>query len=251
MSFLWNNLLVLPLINLLVLFYKVLFSNFGLAIIAVTLLIRTVLIPLTLPALKAAQKQKVLSSELDTLKKKHKDDKKALAQAQMALYKKHGINPAAGCLPQVIQILILIALYQSFIRLLGHNSSSLPEINPVLYFPWLHFMEGTILNTRFLYLDLNQPDKYLILPIAAALSQFVLSKFMMPQTKKAEKVAEKTADKSDDMLYTMQEQSLYIMPLMTIFIGWRLPSGLILYWLATTLFSLGQQIAFKKYGRQS
>lgn len=251
MSFLWNNLLVLPLINLLVLFYKVLFSNFGLAIIAATLLIRTILIPLTLPALKAAQKQKVLSSELDALKKKHKGDKKALAQAQMALYKKHGINPAAGCLPQVIQILILIALYQSFIRLLGNNGPSLSDINANLYFPWLHFSKEAALNTQFLYLDLNHPDKYLILPIAAALSQFALSKLMMPQTKKAEKVAEKTADKSDDMLYTMQEQSLYIMPLMTIFIGWRLPSGLVLYWLATTLFSLGQQIAFKKYGRQS
>jgi YidC/Oxa1 family membrane protein insertase len=98
------------------------------------------------------------------------------------------------------------------------------------------------LATSFLYLDLTKPDPFIILPGLSGAAQFWASKLMLPTVKKEEKLAEKTADKSDDIMYNMQEQMLYLAPLMTILIGFKLPSGLVLYWFVTTVFSLIQQI---------
>lgn len=244
LPFLWNTLLYYPLFNLLIFFYKVFFSNLGLAIIALTLFTRLLLWPLTVPMLKSARKQREIKPALDALKQRYKDDKKKLAAAQMELLQKHGINPAAGCLPQLLQILVLIALYQAFIQVLGSGSKSLAELNPFLYTPFLHFGNTAVVNGHFLFWDLTRPDPYVILPGLAGASQFWLSKMMLPQTKKEEEFAQKTADKKDDVMYNMQEQMLYLAPVMTVLFGWRLPAGLVLYWLLTTLFSLVQQWYF-------
>lgn len=248
LPFLWNTLLYYPLLNLLIFFYKIFFSNLGLAVVALTLFTRLILWPLTVPMLKSAKKQRDLKPALDALKQKYKDDKKKLAAAQMELLQKHGINPMAGCLPQLAQILVLIALYQAFIQVLGSGSKSLSELNPLLYSTFLHFDNATVINGRFLFWDLTRPDPYLILPGLAGASQFWLSKMMLPRTKKEEKLAEKTADKKDDVMYNMQEQMLYLAPVMTVLFGWQLPSGLVLYWLLTTLVSLAQQWYFERKG---
>lgn len=245
---LWNHLLYYPLLNLLVFFYKVFFANLGWAIVALTLFTRLLLWPLTVPMLKSAKKQRDLKPALDALKQKYKDDKKKLAAAQMELLQKHGINPAAGCLPQLVQILVLIALYQVFIQLLGGGAKSLAELNSFLYFPFLRFDAAATVNGHFLFWDLTRPDPYLLLPGLAGASQFWLSKMMLPRTKKEEKLAEKTADKKDDVLYNMQEQMLYLAPIMTVLFGWQLPAGLVLYWLLTTLVSVAQQWYFERRG---
>ena len=96
------------------------------------------------------------------------------------------------------------------------------------------------------YMDLAKKDPYYILPILAGLSQLVLSKLSLPQTNKLEKIAEKTPDKQDDVMYNMQKQMIYMMPVMTIFIGISLPSGLVLYWFLATLFGLAQQWILNK-----
>lgn len=230
MIYIWQTFLVGPLLWLLVSLTRLLFSNLGLGIIALTAVIRVVLTPFMIPSLKTAQKQKEISGELSELKKKYKDDKKKLAEEQMALFKKNGINPAAGCLPQIVQIVVLIALYQVFIKVLGFNGK-VSAIAP----------EFSFINTHFLYLDLLRRDPYIIVPALAGASQFLMTKMMLPVVKKEEKLAEKTKDKSDDLMYNMQEQMLYLGPIMTVLISWNLPSGLVLYWLATTVFSIIQQ----------
>jgi YidC/Oxa1 family membrane protein insertase len=257
----WNLLLYQPLVNILILFYKILGQNLGLAIIVLTVAIRAVLIPLTTPSLEAAQKMKKLSPELAKLKKKYKKDRQGLAQAQLELYKKHGVNPGAGCLPQIIQIIILIALFQAFQQVLAGNGEVIDKLNQVLYSP-LKLSSDHVIKTKFLYLDLNQPD-LIKLPfkidllsftidkfpglflIAAAATQFLSSKIMLPQAKKAEKQAKKTPGEEDDMAAMMQKQMLYFMPLMTIFIGFRFASGLVLYWFTFSLFMLIQQLFMK------
>lgn len=237
----WQQLLYHPILNLLVFFYQILFQNLGLAILAMTVVLRSALIPLTLPTLKAAQKQKGLTPELKKLQEKYKNNKEKLAKAQMELYRQHGVNPAAGCLPQILQLIMLIALYQAFIQVLSNDGQAILKLNEILYFDFLKLDPGRIINTRFGPWTLSQPDRFFVLPILAGLSQLLLSKMMRPATEKSLEKAKKTPDKSDDLMYTMQEQMLYLMPLMTVFIGWRLPSGLVLYWLATTVFSLVQQ----------
>ena len=252
----WNTLLYQPIVNALIFFYQ-LFNNFGLAIILLTILIRGLLIPLTLPSMKAATKMKELAPDLEKLKKRYKD-KKQLAQAQMELYKKHNVNPAAGCLPQIIQLVVLIALFQAFNRVLEANGAEvITKLNEVLY-PVLRLAPETIINTRFLFLDLTKPDTFQIpgvsfaLPgaflVAAALIQMLSSKMMQPSVEKAQKQAKKTVEKTDDMATAMQSQMLYLFPLMTIVIGYRFPSGLVLYWLAFSIFTAAQQYYVSGWG---
>ncbi len=255
MGSIFHTFLSQPLLNALIFLYQVLFQNLGLAIIALTLLMRFALIPLTVPSLKAAQKMRELQPELEKLKKKYKKNKQAFAQAQLKLYKKHGANPAAGCLPQIIQIIILIALFQAFNQIIRPENNTIAKINEALY-PFLKLPSDTSFNTRFFYLELTKPDiirlplqlgslKLPGLPglflILAALAQLLSSLMMLPQSKAAEVQAKKTPQKEDDLATSMQTQMIYLFPLMTLLIGFSFPSGLVLYWATFSLTTMIQQ----------
>ena len=251
----FHTLLYQPLLNILIFLYQILFQNFGLAIIALTLIIRLILIPLTIPSLKAAQKMKELQPELEKLKKKFKNDKQGFAQAQLKLYQQHGANPVAGCLPQIIQLIILIALFQAFNQVMRPENNTIEKINQVLY-PFLKLSPATTFNTRFLYLDLTKPDiihpslqlgtlKFPPLPgfflLLSAITQLLSSLMMFPQSKAAEIQAQKTPKKEDDLASSMQTQMLYLFPLMTLLIGLSFPSGLVIYWAVFSLTTMVQQ----------
>jgi len=244
-----------PILNALVIFYNIFFSNLGLAIIALTALVRLALIPLTNPQLKSAQVMQELNPELANLKKKYKDDKQKLMQAQMELYKKHGVNPAGGCLPQILQFIILISLYRTFNQVIKPDGVSVIEnINKSLY-SFVSLPSSTHLNLTFLYLDLSKPDLihipgFFALPgffvIMATVFQFLSSKLMMPTVKIEEKEVQATEKKSDDMAVAMQKQMLYLFPAMTLIFGYTMPSGVILYWFVFSLFSYVQQLAIAR-----
>jgi YidC/Oxa1 family membrane protein insertase len=254
MGELWNLLLFHPFVNALILLYKVI-GNFGVAIILLTIILRIVLTPLTLPSMKAAKEMAELAPELEKLKKKYGQDKQKLAQAQMDFYKQKGINPAAGCLPQIIQIVILIALYQAFAQVLQANGDVSAKLNELLY-PALKLSPGSQINLSFLYLNLGKPDMFnyngIPLPgiflLLAALTQFLSSKMMQPQVKKEEAVSAETAEKTDDLAASMQGQMLYMFPLMTLIIGFSFPSGLVLYWFVFSAFQLVQQYFISGWG---
>ena len=249
MKQIWTILLFQPFINGLIFLYQI-FGNLGVAIILLTVLIRMVLYPLTLPSMKAAKKMAELAPEIEKLKKQHKDDRQKLASAQMSLYAKHGANPAAGCLPQIIQLIILIALYQAFAQVLRVNGGEMvANLNHLLY-PFLKFASDAKINLSFLYLDLGKPDLIRIpglppLPgpflLAAALVQLISSKMMSPQVAASQKQAFKTKEKTDDIATTFQSQALYLFPLMTIVIGFTFPSGLVLYWFTFSATTAIQQ----------
>lgn len=217
-------------------------GNLGLAILSFTLLIRLILVPLSLPSLKSQKKMKELHPELKKLKEIHGDDKKALQLAQMELYKKHNVNPLSGCLPQLIQIVFLIVLYQVLVNFVSHS-----EIN------------GIQLNPDFLWLNLTAPDSLFILPVLAGLTQLFLSVMILPggetpdiipNDSKSKKVAvaNKKEEDAAEMAASMQKQMLFIMPIMTAFIAIRFPSGLALYWVASTVFSIVQQYFISGWG---
>lgn len=207
-------------------------GSLGYGIILFTFLIRSALLPLTIPSLKSTKKMQDLQPELKKLSKKHGKDRQALQQAQLELYKKYNVNPLAGCIPQLAQLGVLILLYQALINFINAN--------------------GGVVDMHFFWLDLSIPDSKYILPILAVITQFVLSLMIAPgaetpdtvpntsKSKKIQKANEKEEDTAD-MARSMQQQMMFIMPLMTGFIALRFPSGLALYWVATTLFSIGQQ----------
>lgn len=220
--------------ELLVMLYQVT-GNLGFAIIGFTLLTRALLLPLTMPSLKAQKKMREIQPELKKLKEKHGKDKQALQLAQLELYKKYNINPLAGCLPQIIQLAILIFLYQALIGFLENGQVS-----------------GVSVEPTFLWLNLSQPDAMFVLPILAAATQLVLSLMILPggevrdivpNDAKSKKVQTENKKEEDmaEMAASMQQQMLFIMPIMTGFLALRFPSGLALYWVVTTVFSIGQQ----------
>src|SRR3989338_8040037 len=110
---LWNLLLFHPLLNALI-FLDKLTGNFGWSLILLTVVLRLAMTPLVLPSLRLSKKMADLAPELAKLKEVHKDDKQALLKAQTELYKSHGAKPACGCLPQIIQLLVLKALFNAF-----------------------------------------------------------------------------------------------------------------------------------------
>ena len=242
--------LIQPLTNGLVVFYNLLFHNMGLAIIAFSIFLRLVLNPLTKPYMDSMKKMRDLAPELAKLKERHKDDKQGLMKAQADFYKSKGINPTAGCLPYLLQIVVLIALYNVFTTVLTNQVDVLQKLNELLYDP-LKFADSAILNTKFLYLDITKPDIFNVvgLPIPlpgpilllAAIVQMISAKMMGPYVEAEKKVARKTETKEDDMAAAMQGSAIYTMPLITIVIGVQFASGLALYWLVFSAYQVVQQ----------
>jgi YidC/Oxa1 family membrane protein insertase len=223
---LYSNLIYQPILSTLLWLYQVTGSNLGLAIILLTLLVRVILIPFTLPQLKSAKKMAELKPELDALKKKHGHDAKLFQQKQLEFYKTHNVNPAAGCLPFIAQFIVLIALYQVFMKTLGGNGM------------------GEV-NSLFLFWDLKSKDSTFVLPVLAGLLQFIMSLTILPAVEnEPEKRPGTKEDKKDvaEMATTMQQQMVFMMPIMTIIFSLQFPSGLALYWVITTAFSLVQQL---------
>lgn len=250
----WETFFIKPLANGLFFFYHI-FGNLGLAIIALTVLVRLILVPLTLPSMRQMQKMRDLAPELAKLKERHKDDKMKLAQAQADFYKSRGINPASGCLPQVVQMVLLIALFGTLSRVIRSNGDVAGHINNLLYEP-LKIADGV--QTHFLGYDVLQKDVLVIpglpLPLPgvflllAAVVQFLSSKMMAPVASAIEKKAQKTPGELDDAMASMQKQMLYMFPLMTIFIGYSFPLGLVLYWVIFSLFQAVQQYLISGWG---
>lgn len=257
MAQLWNILLTAPLLNVLVFFYK-LTGNLGSSIILLTIALRFLMTPLVLPSLKLSKKIQELSPELAMLKEKYKNDKPGLVTAQAQLYKQHGANPASGCLPQVIQLVVLIALYSVFNSILHGNSDSLvTTLNPQLY-SFNQLSADFRVDASFLYLDLRKPDTFTIpgLPIPlpglflllSALTQLISSLMMSPVYKTEKKIADKSSENTDDAMVEAQKQMSYIFPLMTLFIGFQFPAGLVLYWTVFSVFSSIQQYSISGWG---
>lgn len=249
--------LIQPLTNGLILFYNLLGQNMGLAIIGFSLFLRFATNPLTKPYMASMKKIKEIEPLIKKLKLKYKNDQKGLMAAQTELYKQKGINPSAGCLPYILNIVIMIALFNVFTQVLSVNGDAMTKLNNLLYAP-LKFAENTKLNTGFLYLDVRKPDIFKIegvpfripgpMIILAGLLQFFSAKMMAPIIKKEEKIAKETKGQADDMAVAMQSSMIYTFPLMTIFFGVSFPSGLALYWLLFSIFQMIQQYKSSGWG---
>ena len=226
-----------PFLNLLIGLYNILWNDLGLAILAVVLLTRGALWPLFHKQLHTQRAMLELQPKLDALKVQFKDNKEALARAQMELYKNEKVSPFSSCLPLLIQLPLLIALYRALSA--GIASKSFDLLYPFVHNP------GHLSTTAFGILDLAKAS--IPLAVIAAAAQFVQAKMM--QTKKPKPSGEAVAGKEgkdEDMAAMMNKQMLIMMPLMTLFIGWKLPAGLTLYWCFTTLFMVAQQAIFMK-----
>lgn len=257
---LWNQLLVWPIINTLMALYK-LFEwlhvpgPLGFAVIGLTIIIRLLLYPLMQAQLRSAKKMSAIKPHMDALNVKHKGDKQALQRAQLALYKEHGVNPAAGCLPLLVQMPVLIALYNVFYQVLnnGNIEKVLTDLNTVSYASWLHVQS---LDLTFFGINLGlKPSAWqtagwwlLSVPVITGLLQWWQSKLMMPQTSSQSIVDSSSKEKAkdeknpQDTAMEMQKQMMFITPIMFGYFAFQFPLGLALYWNVFGLFGIIQQL---------
>lgn len=253
-----------PIIISLIAIYHVLIAfhvpyALGFSIIALTILIRLALAPLSASQLRTSKKMQDISPHLSRLKDKHKNDAKTLQQETMKLYKEHGVNPLAGCLPSVLQLVVLIfGLYPVFQHIASVGAAqSLREINVILSTAHLDFLKlttpydphffGVLLGDSPATLIKSVGPSILIIPIFTGILQFIQSKMMIPvQPVVKDKKAKET--KSDDFASAFQTQSLYIFPLMIGYFSYTFPIGLTLYWNTFSLFGILQQYQIQGLG---
>jgi len=225
----FNTILCRPLLNVLVLLYEYLPGHdFGVAVIVLTILIKVILYPLGIKAIKSQKALSELQPKVKEVQEKYKNNKEEQTRAIMALYKKEKVSPFSGCLPLLIQLPVLIALYRVFWRGLQ------PEQMVLLYS--FVTLPGIIDPTFFGIVNLAQPN--IVLAVLAGVFQFLQVKTSMSKVK---------SDKKSGFSGQMQKQMQYFMPAFMILILLRLPSAIGLYWLTTTLFTIAQQhLVFKK-----
>lgn len=254
-----------PIVNLLVLILKLfqmagIPGALGFSIAVMTILIRLILWPFTASQVKSTQKMAALKPHLDELKKKHGSDKQAFASAQMALYKEHGVNPAGGCLPALIQIPVFIALYQSILNVVptGSAAAGLNKINSLLYNSWLHLSNSP--DPNFFGVNLtSRPSNFshlgvliLLIPIITGLLTFIQSKMMILKPVKIrpndspKEVKEK--ETMDDAMASMQGQMVFLMPVMIGYFAFQFPVGLAIYWNTFTIMGIIQQYKISGWG---
>ncbi len=181
-------------------------GSYGIAIILLTIFIKIVLLPLTLKQDKSMKEMKKLQPKIEEIKKMYSGDPQIMNQKTMELYKEHKVNPAGGCLPILIQLPILWALFGVLRK------------------------EGVIPDESFLWFTLAAPDKFYILPVLNGVVSFVQQKIMG------------TSDNPQ------MKNMMYMFPIMMVFISYKLPGGLQLYWLVSSLTAVIQQYFIMKRG---
>ena len=231
MGNLFNEFLYRPLLNLLFLIYNNTFADIGIAIIILTIIIRVILLPLFYKSAKDQTIIQKISPRIKELQKLHKDNKEKQVQEIMKVYKEHKVNPFSGFLLLLVQLPILIALYQVFLK--GFSKEVLTNLYSFVSAP-------PVVHTMFLgFIDLTQKNIWLVV-IAGAL-QFMQSKLLLNINKKNE-----GQSKEIDMAQKMAKSMSVMGPLITVVILYPLPSVVALYWLTTSAFSVIQQIVINK-----
>jgi len=236
MSSLFHVILFQPIFNFFVFVYNVMPGHdVGLVILIITIVVRLILYPLTSSSIKAQRSLQELQPKMEAVKKQYADDKQKQTQAIMELYKNNKVNPFTSCLPILIQLPILIALYMVLRAVLVSSNLSI-DLYPFISNP------GTINSVSLGLFNMAKPN--IVLAILAGLAQYWQAKTMSRQ-QPPKNAGEGSKDEA--MMATMNKQMLYFMPLMTVLIGIGLPAGLTLYWFfGTVLMALQQMFLSRK-----
>lgn len=176
-------------------------NNWGMAIILLTIVVKTLLYPLSAASFKSMAKMRKLQPEMVRLKERYGDDRQKFSQEMMELYKKEGANPLGGCFPILLQMPVFLALYWALMESV--------ELRHAPFILWID--------------DLSVMDPYFVLPILMGISMY-LTQLMQPEPPDP-----------------MQAKVFKLMPIMFTFFFLWFPSGLVLYWLINNILSIAQQ----------
>jgi YidC/Oxa1 family membrane protein insertase len=233
----WETIIVTPFTNALLMIYKLIGGNFGVAIILFTILIRVITHPLMVSQIKGSTKMQEMQSskEWQDIQKKYKDDKEKLAQEQMKYYKEIGYNPMSSCLPSIIQIPLIFGLYQSIMRAMAASPGQLLTLTRTVY-PFFHVGDLLPLNSKFLWMNLGQPERVYafglaipFLAIIVAITTYIQSKVTMPAT----------TNPKDQGAMMSKMMTLY-MPFLLGYFALTFASGLSVYFIVGNLIGIAQ-----------
>jgi YidC/Oxa1 family membrane protein insertase len=218
-GYIWDLIILNPLINVLIVLTGYLFNNFGLTIIVLTIVVNLLMYPLTLKQLKASKAMQSMQAEIAEVRKKYAKDKQKAAQEQMRLMKESGVSPAGCLMPMLVQMPVWIALYQALIRLLATTPEGLLNLSQRLYVSWSAVFSQVPLGSNFLWLDLAVPDLFLAILVGATM--WVQQKMTTPPS-------------VDPQQNAQSQLMLWMFPMMFAFLCISLPSGLAVYWVTST-----------------
>ena len=228
MSYLYNLILYQPLLNTLIFFYqKISFNDLGIAIVLLTILIRLILFPLFQKSARHQMIMQELQPKLKKIQEDYKHDRERQVKATMEFYKNNKINPFSGFFLLLIQLPVLIALYQIFFNI------SKPEAFAGKFYSFIE--TPTNLETTFLGL-INLNERNIIMVVLAAIAQYFQGKLALP----------KNQSEGDDKMAKFGRQMAIVGPIITLVIFINLPSAVSLYWFTTSIFSVFQQILINR-----
>ena len=224
----WDLLVFEPMLNSLLILYRFLGRSFALSILVFTLLVKVLTLPMTLKQAETTRKTQEMQPKLEALRKKYENDAERLNQETMKLYREMGISPT-GCIgPMLIQFPIWIGLYNSVIAILANNPVQLLRLGKHIY-SFLPMLSKLVpFQSRFLWMNLGDPDPYYILPILVVALMWVQQKML-------------ASPGGDSQQQQMNQSMQLMMPLMFGFFMYTAPSGVAFYFVVSNLLSIVQQ----------
>ena len=221
-----------PLYNALILLFWVLpWADAGLVVVILTIIVRFIIYPLSRKAILTQVKMAEVAPDLQKIKEKY-SNKEEQARKTLELYREKGVNPFSGIFVIIIQIPIILALYQIFLH------AGFPQIDSSILYSFIKAPEH--INATFLGLiDITQ--KSAVLALCAALTTFIQLKISLSGQK-----APKGNSFGDNLTRSMQVQMKYFFPLLVFFISYKISGVIALYWLTTNLFTIGQELFVRR-----
>lgn len=232
----WETIVIQPFVNVLLLINSLVHS-FGISIILFTILIRLLTHPLTVSQFKATKAMQDLQEDprYKRIQEKYKNDREKLAQEQMKLYQEKGVKPLGSCLPTLVQLPIILGLYQSVTRAMASSPLELFQLEKIIYPRLVNAAELLPLENQFLWMDLGQPERIsvfgLSIPFLAILvvaTTFLQSRLLQPPSS------------GNDQAAMMSKSMSIYMPILMGFMAYSLASGLAIYFLTSNIFGIIQ-----------
>ncbi|OGG41461.1 hypothetical protein A2837_03045 [Candidatus Kaiserbacteria bacterium RIFCSPHIGHO2_01_FULL_46_22] len=239
MSYIWHTFFFDPIYNGLVFFIDAIpGGDVGLSIIAITVLVKFVLLPLSIKAAKMQKTMRELEPGLKDLKEKYKDDREALARETMALYREAGLNPFSGILLVLLQIPIIFALYFS---VYSGGGITLPNINVELLYSFIPVPE----NVDMIFLGfVDIASKSWPLAALAGLTQFIHAHLSLP---KPEPRKEGESNMKADFARSMNINMRYVLPAVIGVVAYTLSASVALYFTISNLVAIAQEFVVRKH----
>lgn len=247
MGTIWNGFIV-ALEETLKFFWQITGQDAALAIILFTIVVKVVLLPLTVGQLRSTREMQKLQPKVRELQNRYKKDRQTMNEELMKLYREHGVSPAAGCLPSLLQIPIFFGVYFAILNLthplglgtllgrwVGFASAAHLGLGAIPANIQEGLSHGILANQAVLWMEsLGKPDPWHILPILAGVLQLLQQKMMTPRDADPQQAA--------------MNNAMLFMPLMIVFIGWTFPAGPVLYWVIQSFLGIIQQYLTSGWG---